>query len=203
MQSSLQFQKDTQQTLLANQQSLHANAQSITKLEVQFGQLATALNEREKGKFSGQPVANLKGQYEIGSNSNQGQYQEQAKSITTLRSGKQIDNRVEMPRDESNSKAKDQDKAERHTNASKVQKLSDSPRVADVPPYVPKAPFPQHLAPMKKRNNFDEILDVFKKVQVNIPLLDAIKQVPAYAKFFKDLCTQKRKQNVHKKVFLA
>jgi len=34
-------------------------------------------------------------------------------------------------------------------------------------------------------------------------LLDAIKQVPSYAKFLKDLCTVKRKLNVKKKVFLA
>jgi hypothetical protein len=38
-----------------------------------------------------------------------------------------------------------------------------------------------------------EILDVFRKVAVNIPLLDVIKQVPKYAKFLKDLCTNKRK----------
>ncbi|MGV7343219.1 hypothetical protein PJI17_31465, partial [Mycobacterium kansasii] len=109
-------------------------AQSIAKLEVQVGQLATTLNEREKGKLPSQPVANPKGQYEIGSNSNQGQYHEQAKSITTLRSGKQIDNKIEMPGDESNSKTKDQDETERYTNASKVQKLFDSPRATNVPP---------------------------------------------------------------------
>jgi len=34
-------------------------------------------------------------------------------------------------------------------------------------------------------------------------LLDAIKQVPSYAKFLKDLCIVKRKLNVKKKVFLA
>jgi hypothetical protein len=34
-------------------------------------------------------------------------------------------------------------------------------------------------------------------------LLDAIKQVPSYAKFLKDLCTMKRKLNVKKKAFLA
>jgi hypothetical protein len=33
--------------------------------------------------------------------------------------------------------------------------------------------------------------------------LDVIKQVPSYAKFFKDLCTVKRKLNVKKKAFLA
>ena len=32
-----------------------------------------------------------------------------------------------------------------------------------------------------------------EKVEVNIPLLDAIKQIPRYAKFLKELCTNKRK----------
>jgi len=34
-------------------------------------------------------------------------------------------------------------------------------------------------------------------------LLDAIRQIPSYAKFLKDLCIVKRKLNVKKKVFLA
>ena len=34
-------------------------------------------------------------------------------------------------------------------------------------------------------------------------MLDAIKHVPSYAKFLKDLCTVKRKLNVKKKAFLA
>ncbi|XP_071939365.1 uncharacterized protein [Coffea arabica] len=38
-----------------------------------------------------------------------------------------------------------------------------------------------------------ELLDVFRKVEINIPLLDAIKQILKYAKFLKDLCTHKRK----------
>ncbi|XP_070674210.1 uncharacterized protein [Malus domestica] len=37
--------------------------------------------------------------------------------------------------------------------------------------------------------------DSDKKVQVNLPLLDAIKQVPKYAKFLKGLCTNKRRFN--------
>ncbi|GAV79885.1 hypothetical protein CFOL_v3_23348 [Cephalotus follicularis] len=39
----------------------------------------------------------------------------------------------------------------------------------------------------------DEMMELFKQVQINLPLLDAIRQVPAYAKFLKDLCTTKRK----------
>jgi len=49
----------------------------------------------------------------------------------------------------------------------------------------------------------EKILGVFNQVRLNVPLLDAIQQVPSYAKFLKDMCTKKRKTNVPKKVFLA
>ena len=38
-----------------------------------------------------------------------------------------------------------------------------------------------------------EMMDVFKQFHINLPLPDAIKQVPSYAKFLKNLCTQKSK----------
>ena len=41
------------------------------------------------------------------------------------------------------------------------------------------------------------------KVQVNIPLLDAIKQVPRYAKFLKELCTTKRKLKGNEVMFVG
>ena len=40
-------------------------------------------------------------------------------------------------------------------------------------------------------------------MKVNIPLLDLIKQVPAYAKFLKDMCIVKRGLNVNKTAFLT
>jgi len=49
----------------------------------------------------------------------------------------------------------------------------------------------------------ENILDMFNQIKLNLPLLDAIQQVPAYAKFLQDMCTKKRKMNVLKKVFLA
>ena len=45
-----------------------------------------------------------------------------------------------------------------------------------------------------------EILETFRKVEINIPLLDAIKQVPRYAKSLKELCTNKRKLVGNEKV---
>ncbi|CAN6544159.1 unnamed protein product [Malus baccata var. baccata] len=49
------------------------------------------------------------------------------------------------------------------------------------------------LRQSKKEENEKDILETFRKVQVNIPLLDAIKQVPRYAKFLKELCTTRRR----------
>ena len=89
IQNTTQFQQDTQRNLQATQSTL----QAIDKLEMQMGQLATSLSEREKGKFPSQPIANPRGQSDIGASS----HHEQAKAITTLRSGKTIDNHVDDP----------------------------------------------------------------------------------------------------------
>ncbi|KAM1453509.1 hypothetical protein ACFXTO_003116 [Malus domestica] len=45
----------------------------------------------------------------------------------------------------------------------------------------------------KKDESDKDILDTFRKVQVNIPLLDAIKQVPKYTKFLNELCTTRKR----------
>ncbi|CAN6477354.1 unnamed protein product [Victoria cruziana] len=37
------------------------------------------------------------------------------------------------------------------------------------------------------------MLEMFRAVRINLPLLDAISQVPAYARFLKELCTKKRR----------
>ena len=55
----------------------------------------------------------------------------------------------------------------------------------------------------KKLNNHYEIYELFKQVKVNIPLLDAIKKIPSYAKFLKDLCSVKRKLGVNKDAFMT
>ena len=64
-------------------------------------------------------------------------------------------------------------------------------------------PFPQALHGKKGIKNASEILEVLRQVNVNIPLLDMIKQVLSYAKFLKDPCTIKRGLNVNKKTFLT
>ena len=92
--------------------------------------------------------------------------------------------------------------------------VSDKPHVpganvVDVEPekdkasHAPPAPYPHRLRAPKKVNNHSKIYELFKQVKVNIPLLDAIKQIPSYAKFLKDLCTVKRKLGVNKDAFMT
>ena len=69
--------------------------------------------------------------------------------------------------------------------------------------HVPPTPYPHRLRTPKKVNNNSEIYELFKQVKLNIPLLDAIKQIPSYAKFLKDLCTVKRKLGVNKEAFMT
>ena len=59
------------------------NTQAISKLEMQMGQLANHLGERDIGKFPNQPVTDLKACM-IGNSSNQ----EHVQAIVTLRSRK-------------------------------------------------------------------------------------------------------------------
>ncbi|KAL4371812.1 hypothetical protein AHAS_Ahas06G0203200 [Arachis hypogaea] len=55
-------------------------------------------------------------------------------------------------------------------------------------------PFPTMARKTKKRIEPDpKMVEMFKKVEVTIPLFDAIHQVPKYAKFLKDLCMNKER----------
>ena len=68
--------------------------------------------------------------------------------------------------------------------------------------YKPIVPFPNKLKNNKMNPHMDKIIELFNQVKINVSLLDAIQQVPSYAKFLKDMCMNKRKTNVLKKVFL-
>ena len=60
--------------------------------------------------------------------------------------------------------------------------------------YKPLVPYPQAINRPKAKNSEtdDNLLDAFKKVTITIPLIDAIKHIPSYAKFLKGICTPHR-----------
>ena len=58
----------------------------------------------------------------------------------------------------------------------------------------------------KKKHNEQlekEMLDLFSKLEVNVPMLVIVKQMPSYAKFLKELCTNKRTFKPNGKVSLG
>jgi hypothetical protein len=67
----------------------------------------------------------------------------------------------------------------------------------------PQPPFPQRLVKPKKEKKLFDIFETSRKVEINIPLLDAIQQIPVYAKFLKECCTHKRKFQEHETVGLT
>ncbi|XP_070048844.1 uncharacterized protein [Nicotiana tomentosiformis] len=54
----------------------------------------------------------------------------------------------------------------------------------------PPAPFPQRLAKYQKDEQYKKFLEMLKQIQVNIPLIDALKEMPGYAKMMKDLMSR-------------
>ena len=51
---------------------------------------------------------------------------------------------------------------------------------------MPSVPFPQRLQREKMEEQFSKFLDMFKKIEINIPFVKALAQIPNYEKFLKD-----------------
>ncbi|XP_027083781.1 uncharacterized protein [Coffea arabica] len=154
-------------------------------MEIRMSQMATAINRLEShvyGKLPSQPEPNPRNV-----------------SAMTLRSGKEVEGPKLV-----NSKSKNEEEIEKEIE--EEGRIREEPKVTSIPSIPIKsniAPFPCRLGKTKRAEKEKEILDVFRKVQVNIPLLDAIKQVPKYAKFLKDLCVNKRKLRGDERVMVG
>ena len=107
-----------------------------------------------------------------------------------MRSGKEVETLVKAATTSSK-----QEKEQNIVIDKDVPNDDDIPK-RKLPPlfdYKPVPPFPQALAKSRKDEKNKDLYETFHRYEVNIPLLDAIKQVPHYAKFLKELCTIKRK----------
>ncbi|XP_062075976.1 uncharacterized protein LOC133780116 [Humulus lupulus] len=117
-------------------------------------------------------------------------------SAITLRSGTQYD----PPTPPMPSKFSSKPQVDCSVNEDVPPKPTTPTQLNPKPTFVIPPPFPSRLKKTKKEEVDKEILDTFRKVEVNIPLLYAIKQVLRYAKLLKELCTNKRKLRGNEKV---
>jgi hypothetical protein len=158
-----EFMKMTGQSIIDVRHSTMVNTQAISNLEIQVGQLASHLGERDKGKLHSQPVNNPKA-CTIGNSSTQ----EHAHVIVTLRSERRVDNLMvdpeavdeEMPttdlarQEETKSDNKEKEDAVPSTFTPIEKDLTRS--------FALKVPYPERLRAPKKNAQFVEILEVFK-----------------------------------------
>ncbi|CAN6679380.1 unnamed protein product [Malus baccata var. baccata] len=154
----------------------------VDNLEKQMGQIAEFMGQiREQGRLPSSTVMNPKGGFET------------AKAIM-LKSGKQVgtdSNKSKSSQDEEDKllqeeaqgakpKAKDDQTL---PNSSSPPKPSQTTKVSPNSTFsssIPlNVPFPGRFRQSKKEEAEKDILETFRKVQVNISLLDAIKQVPS------------------------
>ncbi|XP_021775751.1 uncharacterized protein LOC110739607 [Chenopodium quinoa] len=174
--NTLHFQQETRSGLknLENQVSQLAN--TVGKLQAQ-----------NSNKLPSQPKRNPK---------------ENASAIS-LRSGKQL----EVPTKKTEELAAHQE--EQRTIVPEQDKQPTKVRDVVSPntdQFNSSVPFPSRLSSKNKKREQEkekETLDIFRKVEVNIPLLEAIRQVPRYAKFLKELCTNKRRLSGDEKVSVS
>ncbi|XP_050893918.1 uncharacterized protein LOC127100704 [Lathyrus oleraceus] len=66
------------------------------------------------------------------------------------------------------------------------------------PKPVVKLPFPtRNKKKGQHEKNFEKSLELFKKLEINIPLLEALEQMPTYVKFMKDIISKRRTTNTN------
>ncbi|CAL9001020.1 unnamed protein product, partial [Prunus brigantina] len=200
--------EDIVKQMAINQSNFQQTTQAaLSKLEVQLGQIAAEIAQREPGKWPSQTVINPKNQ--------------EAKAVHVLRSGKIVDNKVGSDlsndvvvvenEDEEETTATEGEQPKISQSAPKAKSDSQEPnpfqlhkrddkfvpshlhqdRYIPPPPYIPPIPFPGRLKKANQDKAFKEIYDILSKVNINLPLLDVVKQIPAYGKFIKHLMTHK------------
>ena len=147
----------------------------MQSLEIQIRQLAQAISERPQGGLPSNTEKNLR---------------EHVKAIT-LRSGKELESKE---KDEEHTKEEESQelKAKEEDRELSTEKKGSSSSL-NLKSYKIPLPFPKRFLKANLDKQFAKFLEVFKKLHINIPLLDAISQMPSYAKFLKDIISNKRK----------
>ncbi|XP_031120199.1 uncharacterized protein LOC116023344 [Ipomoea triloba] len=175
--------QQTEASLAKTEASLARNEASMRKLEVQVGQIAEALQGHVLGKLPSQP--------------------EEAKVMTVLRSGRVIENVVKENTTSKQAEIVENLNVDNDANKDEPKLHKSNDPYVPPKPCAPPVPFPGRLKNSKFDRSFSEIYDLLSKVNVNLPLLDMIKNMPAYAKFLKELNTRKRRYEHNEKVFMS
>ena len=112
-----------------------------------------------------------------------------------LRSGKDLSNNRRKERNEE-TEAKQEEtgkEGEKSTQIEQSKGSKEQKQKEGVLTYTPSVPFPHRLQKPRREEQFSKFLDIFKKIEINIPFAEVINQMPIYAKFLKEILSKKRK----------
>lgn len=160
--------------MLTNQQT------SIKNLEVQVEQIIQILNQKPSGALSSDKVSNPK------------EKEKEKATVMNLRNGKQVEVIKEEKGQCSKVKVQDDRKQPQEDEENKKKKENEDSSTKNNKVHVPKLSFPQ----VENKNRLDKqitkFIEVIKQFHINIPFFEALKQMPIYAKFMKELLFNKR-----------
>ena len=69
--------------------------------------------------------------------------------------------------------------------------------------YTPPLPFPHKFRKTKLDAQFAKFLNIFKKLEINVPFVDALAQMPNYVKFMKEIIRKKKTLEAYATVTLS
>ncbi|XP_057452670.1 uncharacterized protein LOC130744511 [Lotus japonicus] len=116
-------------------------------------------------------------------------------SAITTRSGKilkGVERKILKNRGEEVEKSKEVSEKKKINDKSEVNKDKETTTFPNDKSCC-KIPFPKALVKKNLEKQFFKFLEVFKKLQINIPFSEALEHMPAYSKFMKEILSRRRK----------
>nr|XP_027082257.1 uncharacterized protein LOC113704565 [Coffea arabica] len=150
-------------------------------VEIQLWQIANAVNNCNQRDLPNKTELNPR---------------EHVKAIT-LRSGKEVGESPVVESERKYERRKNKQLSELGDDNKTIdgkEKVEEcEPQIEAATPIPPPVPFPQRLKPSRNDKEFEKFVNIFKQLHINIPFVDAILQIPSYAKFLKEIMTKKRR----------
>ncbi|XP_057755781.1 uncharacterized protein LOC130974964 [Arachis stenosperma] len=111
------------------------------------------------------------------------------KAINQEEHNREVPQEETEERSEEDQKIKNAKSSKRDKDILKTQLQEKKERVK---PHIPKLPYPQRFKKENEDKQYSKFLDIFKTLSINIPFLEALEQMPVYAKFMKEVLTKKK-----------
>src|SRR3954462_10673608 len=173
------FMESSGERMKSNEILMQNQAASIRNLEAQIEQIHNILSNRTQGTFPSDTEKNPK---------------EQVNAVT-LRSGKQLQ--------EPQPKVAEKRSEESHAEEIIKEKEPNEPKKIEQNKYEDRLPYPNRLKRGYDEKQYSKFLDMFRTLHINVPFADMLEQMPKYAKFLKDILSNKRKLKAFETVMLT